>query len=85
MLTNLWITPNYTYCTFSTRGIGRFKAELGANPYIGEVGKIEEVEEERIETVCSRENLQAVISAIKALHPYEEVAFDVYPLMDVGF
>ncbi len=72
---------NYTYCTFSSRGIGRFKGELGSNPYIGEVGKIEEVEEERIETVCSRENLQAVISAVKVVHPYEEMAFDVYPLV----
>ena len=72
---------NYTYCTFSTRGIGRFKGEQGVNPYIVEVGKIEEVEEERIETVCSRENLQDVISAIKAVHPYEEVVYDVCPLI----
>ena len=71
---------NYSHCTFSTKGVGRFKPEAGANPHLGEVGKIEEVVEERIETVCSRENLPAVIEAFKKVHPYEEIAFDVYPL-----
>ncbi|MEN9604965.1 MAG: hypothetical protein RJB39_650 [Candidatus Parcubacteria bacterium] len=56
---------NYTHCTFSSKGVGRFKPEIGANPHIGEVGKFEEVIEDRIETVCSRELLQDVIKAIK--------------------
>ncbi|MCF7834072.1 MAG: hypothetical protein K9L98_01015 [Candidatus Pacebacteria bacterium] len=71
---------NYNYCSFSSKGIGRFKPEDGANPHIGEVGKFEEVVEERIETVCPREKLQEVISAIKDVHPYDEVALDVYLL-----
>ena len=71
---------NYSYCSFSSKGIGRFLPEIGANPHIGTVGKIEEVVEERIETICERERLDAVISAMKASHPYEEVAYDVYPL-----
>lgn len=74
---------NYSFCTFSTKGIGRFKPENGANPHIGEVGKFEEVIEERIETVCSRENLDMVIKAIKEVHPYEEVVMDVYPLGNI--
>jgi len=74
---------NYTYCSFSSKGIGRFKPEQGANPHIGSVGKPEEVSEERIETVCSREKLQAIIKAIKEVHPYEEVALDVYPLENI--
>ena len=73
---------NYSFCTFSTKGIGRFKPNDGANPHIGEVGKFEEVDEERIETICPREKLQEVIEAIKEVHPYEEVAFDVYSLED---
>ena len=77
------IIGNYTHCTFSTKGIGRFKPEQGANPHIGSVGKIEEVIEERIETVCSREKLEDVIKAIKKVHPYEEVALDVYPLENI--
>lgn len=76
---------NYTYCTFSHKGIGRFKPEDGAHPAIGEVGKLEAVEEEQIETVCAREILNDVIKAIKAVHPYEELALDVYPLEDIGF
>ncbi len=75
---------NYGFCSFSSRGVGRFKPEQGANPHIGEVGKFEEVVEERIETVCPRENLESVIKAIKEVHPYDEVALDVYPLENVN-
>jgi hypothetical protein len=71
---------NYSHCSFSSKGIGRFKPEDGANPHIGEVGKFEEVVEERIETICEREKLQEVISAIKEVHPYDEIALDIYPL-----
>ena len=71
---------NYTHCTFTLKGTGRFKPEEGANPTIGEVGKLEEVSEDRIETVCSGDNLQAVLQAIRDNHPYEEPATDVYPI-----
>lgn len=74
---------NYVFCSFSTRGIGRFKPEERAHPTIGEVGKPEVVEEERIETVCSRELVKQVVEAIKTVHPYEEVPFDIYPLEEV--
>jgi hypothetical protein len=74
---------NYSHCSFSSKGIGRFKPEDGANPHIGEVGKFEEVVEERIETVCSREKLQEVMTVIKEVHPYDEVALDVYPLENI--
>jgi hypothetical protein len=74
---------NYTFCTFSSKGFGRFKPEDGAHPAIGEVGKLEEVEEERIETVCERKILKQVIEAAKKVHPYEEVAFDVYPIESI--
>jgi hypothetical protein len=74
---------NYSFCSFSTKGVGRFKPEDGANPHIGEVGKYEEVIEERIEATCSREKLLDIISAIKEVHPYDEVALDVYPLDNI--
>ena|SRR3989338_800322 len=74
---------NYTYCSFSSKIIGRFLAGEGAHPTIGAIGKLEAVEEERIEVVCERSILQNVISAIKSVHPYEEVALDVYPLEDI--
>lgn len=50
-------------------------------PAIGEVGKFEEVPEERIECVCERTKAKEVIAAIRKVHPYEEVAFDIYPLI----
>ncbi|NTW30109.1 MAG: hypothetical protein HGA33_02445 [Candidatus Moranbacteria bacterium] len=71
---------NYTHCSFSSRGTGRFLPGDGANPAIGEVGKSEEVEEERIEVLVSEESIDVVIAAMKSAHPYEEVAYDVYPL-----
>lgn len=74
---------NYSFCSFSVKGIGRFKPEVGANPHIGSVGKIEEVLEERIEVNCDENSLDNVIKAIKAVHPYEEVALDVYKLENI--
>jgi hypothetical protein len=71
---------NYTNCSFSSKGIGRFKPEAGANPTIGEVGKMEAVEEDRIEMVCPRGVLTNVVAAIRKVHPYEEVAMDMYPV-----
>ena len=71
---------NYTYCSFSSKGIGRFKPGNGAHPTIGNVGILESVEEERIEVVTDEKNIETVIAAIKQVHPYEEVALDVYPL-----
>jgi hypothetical protein len=71
---------DYTYCSFSTKGIGRFKPAKGTQPVIGEIGKLELVPEERIEVVCERKILNEVVVAIRSAHPYEEVALDVYPL-----
>lgn len=72
---------NYSHCSFSSKGIGRFKPLEGAHPTIGEVGKLGEVEEERIEFVCPKAKAKEVIIAIKQVHPYEEVALDIYPLL----
>ncbi len=77
------VIGNYTHCTFSTIGQGRFRPVNGANPTIGEIGKFETVEEERIETICSEEKLKDVLQAIKVAHPYEEPATDVYFLETV--
>jgi hypothetical protein len=74
---------NYSFCSFSTKGIGRFLPQKGAHPAIGEVGNLEEVEEERIEITCDSEVLSGVIAAIKKVHPYEEIAMDVWPLQGV--
>ncbi len=72
------IIGNYSHCTFTIKGTGRFKPLAGANPTIGEVGKLEEVSEDRIETVCEEDKLDSVLKAIKEVHPYEGPATDVY-------
>ena len=71
----------YSYCSYSVIGKGRFTPSDNANPHIGSKGVAEIVEEERIEVECDRSNAKAVIEAMKSAHPYEEVAFDVYPLL----
>ena len=72
---------NYDYCSFSVKGIGRFRGAPGTRPFVGEAGNIESVEEERIETICPHEKLEDVLNAVKKVHPYEEPAIDVYPLL----
>jgi len=71
---------NYSYASFSMKGVGRFLPLEGANPAVGSVGKHEEVEEERIEWTCDSALVHKVIEAIRAAHPYEEPVIDVYPL-----
>jgi len=72
---------DYKHCSFSVKGMGRYVPLPTAHPTIGKIGQLTEVKEERIETVCCRKDLDKIIKAIKKVHPYEEVAFDVYPLV----
>ena len=72
---------NYSHCSYSVDGVGRYKPLDGAKPFIGEVDKFEEVEEERIECICEKDKAKEVIKAIKKVHPYDEVALDIYPLI----
>jgi len=74
---------NYSHCSFSVKGIGRYKPEKGAHPAIGKIGRLEEVSEERITMQCERRLIKAVITAIKKAHPYEEVPVFVYPVESV--
>jgi hypothetical protein len=71
----------YSHCSFSADGLGRYIPLDGAHPAIGEVGKIEQVQEERVECVCERVKAREVLAAIRKVHPYEEVAFDIYLLI----
>jgi hypothetical protein len=74
---------NYDFCSFSCKGTGRFRPLKGSNPSIGEIGKIEQVAEEQIQTVCYKSDLAKIIKAIKEVHPYEEPVIDVYPLIKI--
>lgn len=74
----------YSHCTFRTEGIGTFLPLAGSNPYIGESGKIEHVQEVKIESIYPASLEKRVIQAMLKAHPYEEVAYDVYPLEQKG-
>lgn len=75
---------NYSFCSFSTKGIGRFMPNEQAHQFIGTSHVLEAVAEERIETVCEKQYLQAVIAAIKSAHPYETTIIDIYPIYKLG-
>lgn len=73
---------NYDFCSFSTKGIGRFRGDQSTQPHIGTQLQYESVEEEKIEVLVERTHLKDILLAVRAVHPYEEMAFDVYPLED---
>lgn len=75
---------NYSHCTFNGRGIGTFLPLEGANPFIGKAGTLERVEEVRIETIVPASLQNKVVAAMLKAHPYEEVAYDIYPLENKG-
>ena len=76
------IIGNYTDCTISTKCIGTFKPLSNANPYIGEKNKLEFVEEEKIEVRCDINIVKKVLKRLREVHPYEEPAIDIIPLID---
>jgi hypothetical protein len=74
----------YERCSWYGAGTGTFLAGEGADPAIGEVGVEERVAELRVETVVPEERARAVVEALRAAHPYEEPAYELYPLIDIG-
>jgi len=78
-----WI-GNYSDCTFSTAGEGTFRPREGANPFIGKRGDLERAGEFRLETIVREQDLARAVKAMIKAHPYEEVAYDLYPLLNEG-
>jgi len=71
---------NYSCCTFNTKGVGTFFPIEGSKPYSGEVGKLSFADEVRVECIVSESILDSVVKKSVEAHPYEEAAYDVYPL-----
>lgn len=71
---------NYSHCSFTSRGTGRFTPVDGAAPFLGQVGSSEEVAEDRIECVVEEHLLDGVVLALRSAHPYEEPAFMSWPV-----
>ena len=72
----------YDRCSWQVLGEGQFRPLAGAQPWIGQPGEVERVAEYRVEMVCEDDRVQAVIQAMKAAHPYETPAYDVWKLAD---
>jgi dinuclear metal center YbgI/SA1388 family protein len=68
----------YSHCGFQMDGVGMFLPLEGAKPAIGKRGRLEKVNEVKLESVVSAEKVGAVVAAMRRAHPYEEVAFDVF-------
>lgn len=75
---------NYSYCSYSSGGTGYFLPGENTDPYIGQSGELAEVQEMRIETIFPAVHERRIISAMLKAHPYEEVAYDIYPLENKG-
>ena len=75
---------NYSHCSFQTTGVGSFLPLAGTKPFIGQQGEIEQVEEYKIETIMPATIREQVVDAMLKAHPYEEVAYDEYLLVNTG-
>ena len=73
------VIGNYSYCSISVKGVGTFLPNEKANPHIGERNTLEYVEEEKLEVICE---VKQVITKLREVHPYEEPAIDIVPLID---
>jgi hypothetical protein len=72
---------DYSHCSWSVSGIGQFLPHEGASPAVGSVGSVEKVAEDRFEVVAPARARGAVLAAMRAAHPYEEPAFDIFALV----
>ena len=71
---------NYDCCSFETLGVGQFRPIHNANPFIGNIDEIEQVQEYKVEMICNDMLIEKAIETLKNTHPYEEVAYDVIKL-----
>lgn len=78
------VIGQYHECSFRLAGTGTFFGSEAANPAVGQKGHREEVAEIRLEAVCPKSKVEAIVAAMRSTHSYEEPAYDVYPLVGVG-
>ena len=74
---------NYEHCAWQVKGLGQFKPLDGADPFLGQVGQLEQVEEWRVETIVPESKAKLVLKALKASHPYEEPAFEFFQILNI--
>lgn len=74
----------YSHCSFDVAGQGAFKPLPGSQPYIGNINQLEKVAEYRLETIVYQRSISETVQKMLAVHPYQEVAYDLYPLANSG-
>ena len=75
---------NYSECSFRVDGLGTFTPHDGADPFIGSIGTREYAEETRVEVLLRKADMNQALAALTSVHPYEEPAVDLYPLLNNG-
>ena len=78
------VIGHYAHCTFATRGQGTFLPLEGARPFRGQVATLSRAAESRLEVLVPASSLAGAIARLQAAHPYEEPAYDLYPLRNPG-
>ena len=78
------VIGNYDHCSFGTKGIGTFRGNEKATPAVGVKGRVEQAAEIRLEMIVNQWDVPNVLTALHRNHPYEEVAYDLYPLDNVN-
>ncbi|POF42820.1 NGG1p interacting factor NIF3 [Pseudomonas laurylsulfativorans] len=73
---------DYDHCAWQVLGTGQFRPLDGSQPFIGEAGQVEQVEEWKVELVVADELIRSVVAALKQSHPYETPAYEVWRLED---
>lgn len=74
---------DYDCCAWQCKGQGQFRPLDGSQPFLGQTGEIERVEEFRVELVCKDDLIQAALQALKKAHPYEEPAYEVFRMEEL--
>ncbi|MFK3684797.1 NGG1p interacting factor NIF3 [Pseudomonas sp. NPDC088890] len=74
---------DYDHCAWQTLGQGQFRPLDGSQPYLGQSGQVEVVEEWKVELVVADELIAQVVAALKASHPYETPAYEAWRLADI--
>ena len=72
---------NYSHCSWQVKGTGQFKPETGSVPFLGEINKLEKVDEYRLELVCRDSNIKKVVQAMIDAHPYETPAYHLVKVL----
>ena len=76
---------HYDQACWQVLGQGQYRPLEGADPFEGKVGHLEVAEEYKVEMICKSEHVEAAVAALKSVHPYEEVAFEVYEVLNKKF